>query len=67
MADSLVVTCAQNPYWYKAITSEPCYWKGNIFLNNEDRAAWGQLSDSDRAVFKSNPFWMQYVQCHCAT
>ncbi|BDA44693.1 hypothetical protein COCOBI_06-1710 [Coccomyxa sp. Obi] len=56
----------QNPYWYKAITSEPCYWKGNIFLNNRD-PFWGRLGPNETAQFKSNPFWMQYTQCHCAT
>ena len=56
----------QNPYWYKAITSEPCYWKGNIFLNNKD-PFWGKLGPAEVQQFKSNPFWMQYTQCHCAT
>ena len=36
------IALVQNPYWYKAITSEPCYWKGNIFLNNKD-PFWGKL------------------------
>lgn len=56
----------QNPYWYKAMTSEPCYWKGNIFLNNRD-PFWGRLGLNETIQFKSNPFWMQYTQCHCAT
>ena len=51
----------QNPYWYKAITSEPCYWKGNIFLNNKD-PFWGKLGPAEVQQFKSNPFWMQYTQ-----
>ena len=55
----------QNPYWYRAITSEPCYWHGQIFLNNDD-PFWGKLGEKEVAAFKSNPFWMQYVQCHCS-
>lgn len=48
------------------MTSEPCYWKGNIFLNNRD-PFWGRLGLNETIQFKSNPFWMQYTQCHCAT
>ena len=60
-----MMCCMQNPYWYKAITSEPCYWKGQIFLNSKD-PFWGKIGANETAQLKSNPFWMQYTQCHCA-
>jgi xyloglucan fucosyltransferase len=56
---------AQNPYWYRSITSEPCYWKASVFLNNK-AGFWGRLGAEEAKQFKSNPFWMQYTQCHTA-
>ena len=55
----------QNPYWYRAITSEPCFWKGKVYMHNK-AATLGTLGDNEIAVFKSSPFWMQYTQCHMA-
>ena len=47
---------SQNPFWYRAITSEPCFWQAKNMLKWLDARA--------VARFKSNPFWMQYTQCH---
>ncbi|CAL8469681.1 g9222 [Coccomyxa elongata] len=49
-------TTSQNPYWYRAISSEPCYWQTKNMMRALD----------DKAVqrFRSNPLWMQYTQCH---
>ena len=55
----------QNPYWYRAITSEPCYWRANVYLHNK-AGMWGTLGANETAVFKSSPLWMQYTQCHMA-
>lgn len=47
---------AQNPYWYRAISSEPCYWQAKNMMKDLDAKAVNR--------FHSNPFWMQYTQCH---
>ncbi|CAK0786745.1 hypothetical protein CVIRNUC_009959 [Coccomyxa viridis] len=49
-------TSSQNPYWYRAISSEPCFWQAKNMLRQVDARY------SNR--FRSNPFWMQYTQCH---
>ena len=47
---------AQNPYWFRAITSEPCYFEAkNMML---------EIGEEAVELYKSNPFWMQYSQCH---
>lgn len=47
---------SQNPYWYRALNSEPCFWEARVFVRALDGAA--------AARFRGNPFWMQYTQCH---
>ena len=47
---------ARNPYWYRAITSEPCYFEAKDLMQ--------AISKEGLERFKSNPFWMQYSQCH---
>lgn len=49
----------QNPYWFRAITSEPCYWQAKNMMR--------ELNTTTIDRYRSNPFWMQYSQCHHAT
>ncbi|BDA47122.1 probable galactoside 2-alpha-L-fucosyltransferase [Coccomyxa sp. Obi] len=49
---------AQNPYWFRAINSEPCYWQAKDMMR--------ALDTEGLERFRSNPFWMQYSQCHHA-
>ncbi|BDA47125.1 probable galactoside 2-alpha-L-fucosyltransferase [Coccomyxa sp. Obi] len=48
----------QNPYWFRAINSEPCYWQAKDMMRALD------IKGVER--YRSNPFWMQYSQCHHA-
>ena len=48
-------TSSQNPFWYRSITSEPCLWLGRNMLRKDEELA---------ERFRTNPFWMQAVQCH---
>ena len=52
----------QNPYWYKALNSEPCISKGYSLMGDGHLS--GVLNESAIQVFKSSPFWMQSLQCH---
>lgn len=49
---------AQNPYWFRAISSEPCYWQAKDTMR--------ALDTEGLERFRSNPFWMQSSQCHHA-
>ena len=54
---------SQNPYWYRAITSEPCFWQAKNMLKDIRRSGW-VLKEQALAQYETNPFWMQYTQCH---
>ena len=47
---------AANPYWYRALSSEPCFWQARPMMR--------AVNATVLARFKSNPFWTQYMQCH---
>jgi hypothetical protein len=47
---------SQNPFWYRSITSEPCIWQSFNMMRFADE----KLTQR----FRTNPFWMQYTQCH---
>ncbi len=47
---------SQNPYWYRALSSEPCYWQARRLMRD--------VSEEAVQHFRSNPLWMQYSQCH---
>ena len=45
-----------NPYWYRALSSEPCFWQSRPMMR--------AVNATVLARFKANPFWTQYMQCH---
>ena len=47
---------SQNPFFYRSLTSEPCVWQSLNMMR------FGNEKLTDR--FRTNPFWMQYTQCH---
>lgn len=47
------------PWFWKAVTTEPCSWYSQLFLS-------GGASAEDKQKFKSNPDWMQVAQCYTA-
>ncbi|BDA51570.1 probable fucosyltransferase 5 [Coccomyxa sp. Obi] len=47
---------SQNPYWYRALSSEPCYWQAKRLMRD--------ISEAAVKRFRSNPLWIQYSQCH---
>lgn len=48
------------PWFWKAITSEPCSWASQLFLN------FSGASSEDKEKFKANPVWLQVAQCYTA-
>ena len=40
----------------RAISSEPCFWQAKNMMR--------QIDARYMERFQSNPFWMQYTQCH---
>jgi hypothetical protein len=48
--------CSQNPYWYRAISSEPCFYGARSLQREGSKEAISR--------FQTNPLWMHYTQCH---
>ncbi len=40
----------------RAVSSEPCFWQAKNMMR--------QIDVLYMERFQSNPFWMQYAQCH---
>lgn len=49
-------TTIQNPYFWRALSPEPCFWGARDFL--------AQAPPADVAAFKRSGLWLQYTQCH---
>ncbi|CAL8465691.1 g5227 [Coccomyxa elongata] len=49
---------SQNPYWYRALSSEPCYWQAKRLMRD--------VSQEAVQRFRSNPLWIQYSQRNAA-
>ena len=45
-----------NPYFFRALNSEPCYYGSKGVLKHASEAAVAALQD--------NPLWLQYASCH---
>ena len=46
----------QNPYFWRALSPEPCFWGARAFLAAAPAA--------EVAAFKRSGLWLQYTQCH---
>ena len=45
-----------NPYFFRAINSEPCYYGSKGVLKH--------ASEEAKAALQDNPLWFQYASCH---
>ena len=45
-----------NPYFFRALNSEPCYYGSKGVLS--------RASEASKAALQANPLWVQYASCH---